>query len=260
MRSRIWIPLYLINPFVLDPLVRLSHEVNALTKNSSIFSPLWVNFGTAFRHQMHKHVLMSRESSYRHLVDENYDLIMVVDNSQKLLFCNTAWMDTMRYNKEEIKAMQFGDILSKDSGVSIYSRYAFKHYGSSDFSRHEINFTLTSKFGESIYLEGIGVTYATEEYKAIEFVVKNITTQVLTEKRIQNLARFPMENPNPVLRLSFKNKPSFITMLEKKSLTSCNKMDVPEKMSFFPIIQGCIEKGFFVKDVAIGNQIFHSPP
>ena len=204
---------------------------------------------------------MSRESSYRHLVDENYDLIMVVDNSQKLLFCNTAWMDTMRYNKEEIKAMQFGDILSKDSEYQSILDMLSSIMDRADFSRHEINFTLTSKFGESIYLEGIGVTYATEEYKAIEFVVKNITTQVLTEKRIQNLARFPMENPNPVLRLSFKNKTLFyndageeiINQLQQDGRTGKNVL-------FFPLFKVVLRKGFSSRMWPLETKFFHSPP
>lgn len=257
VRSRLWIPL-LDQSICFGSIGAASHEVNAFDqKFIDFFTTLGKIFGTAFRHQMHKHVLMSRESSYRHLVDENYDLIMVVDNSLKLLFCNTAWIDTMRYNKEEIEVMQFGDILSKDSEYQSTLDMLSSIMDRADFSRHEINFTLTSKFGESIYLEGIGVTYATEDHKAIEFVVKNITTQVLTEKRIQNLARFPMENPNPVLRLSFKNKTLFFNDAGEEIMNQLQQDGrTGEKCPFLPIIQGCIKKGFFVKDVAIGNQIF----
>ena len=99
--------------------------------------------------------------------------------------------------------------------------------------------------------------YATEDHKAIEFVVKNITTQVLTEKRIQNLARFPMENPNPVMRLSFKTKCCFTMMPENVLSTNLSKEGrTGDHCPFGPIIEQCIEKGFAVEDVSIGNQIF----
>ena len=153
--------------------------------------------------------------------------------------------------------MNLQEILEKDSEYQSIIDLLGSMMNRADFSRHEINLTLNSKFGESIFLEGIGVTYATEDYKAIEFVVKNITTQVLTEKRIQNLARFPMENPNPVLRLSFKNKMLFcndagehlVNQLEQEGRSG-------DHCPFGPIIEQCIEKGFAIEDISIGNQIF----
>lgn len=257
VKSRLWIPL-LDHSTCFGSVGAASDEVNAFDQDFiDFFTKLGTIFGTAFRHQMHKHVLMSRESSYRHLVDESYDLVMVVDNTFKLLFCNAAWMDTMRYNQEEINAMRFTDLLVQDSEYQSIVDMLSSMMSRADFSRHEINFTLNSKFGESIYLEGIGVTYATEDHKAVEFVVKNITTQVLTEKRIQNLARFPMENPNPVMRLSFKNKMLFYNDAGEGIFNQLGKEGrTGEFCPFGPIIEQCIEKGFAIEDVSIGNQIF----
>lgn len=257
VKSRLWIPL-LDQSTCFGSVGAASDEVNAFDQDFiDFFTKLGTIFGTAFRHQMHKHVLMSRESSYRHLVDESYDLVMVVDNTFKLLFCNAAWMDTMRYNQEEINAMRFTDLLVQDSEYQSIVDMLSSMMSRADFSRHEINFTLNSKFGESIYLEGIGVTYATEDHKAVEFVVKNITTQVLTEKRIQNLARFPMENPNPVMRLSFKNKMLFYNDAGEGIVNQLGKEGrTGEFCPFGPIIEQCIEKGFAIEDVSIGNQIF----
>ena len=257
VKSRLWIPL-LDQSTCFGSVGAASDEVNAFDQDFiDFFTKLGTIFGTAFRHQMHKHVLMSRESSYRHLIDESYDLVMVVDNSFKLLFCNAAWMDTMRYNQEEINAMRFTDLLVQDSEYQSIVDMLSSMMSRADFSRHEINFTLNSKFGESIYLEGIGVTYATEDHKAVEFVVKNITTQVLTEKRIQNLARFPMENPNPVMRLSFKNKMLFYNDAGEGIVNQLGKEGrTGEFCPFGPIIEQCIEKGFAIEDVSIGNQIF----
>ncbi|MGB1119615.1 MAG: GAF domain-containing sensor histidine kinase [Chitinophagales bacterium] len=257
VKSRLWVPL-LDQSTCFGSVGAASDEVNAFDKDFiDFFAKLGTIFGTAFRHQMHKHVLMSRESSYRHLVDESYDLVMVVDNTFKLLFCNAAWMDTMRYNQEEINAMRFTDLLVQDSEYQSIVDMLSSMMSRADFSRHEINFTLNSKFGESIYLEGIGVTYATEDHKAVEFVVKNITTQVLTEKRIQNLARFPMENPNPVMRLSFKNKMLFYNDAGERIVNQLGKEGrTGDFCPFGPIIEQCIEKGFAIEDVSIGNQIF----
>lgn len=153
--------------------------------------------------------------------------------------------------------MRFTDLLVQDSEYQSIVDMLSSMMSRADFSRHEINFTLNSKFGESIYLEGIGVTYATEDHKAVEFVVKNITTQVLTEKRIQNLARFPMENPNPVMRLSFKNKMLFYNDAGEGIVNQLGKEGrTGEFCPFGPIIEQCIEKGFAIEDVSIGNQIF----
>ena len=126
-----------------------------------------------------------------------------------------------------------------------------------DFSRHEINLTLNSKFGESIFLEGIGVTYATEDYKAIEFVVKNITTQVLTEKHSELSAFSYVENPNPVLRLSFKNKMLFYNDAGERLVNHLEQEGRSgDHCPFGPIIDQCIERGFAIEDISIGNQIF----
>ena len=257
VKSRLWIPL-LDRDQCFGSVGAASNEVNAFDQEFiDFFSKLGTIFGTAFRHQMHKHVLMTRESSYRHLVDESYDLVMVVDDSFKLLFCNAAWMDTMRYSQEEINVMNLQEILVKDSEYQSIIDFLESMIDRADFSRHEINLTLNSKFGESIFLEGIGVTYATEDHKAIEFVVKNITTQVLTEKRIQNLARFPMENPNPVLRLSFKNKMLFYNDAGERLVNQLvQEGRSGDNCPFGPVIDQCIEKGFAIKDISIGIQIF----
>ena len=145
VKSRLWIPL-LEQSTCFGSVGAASDEVNAFDQDFiDFFTKLGTIFGTAFRHQMHKHVLMSRESSYRHLVDESYDLVMVVDNTFKLLFCNAAWMDTMRYNQEEINAMRFTDLLVQDSEYQSIVDMLSSMMSRADFSRHEINFTLNSK-------------------------------------------------------------------------------------------------------------------
>ena len=66
VKSRLWIPL-LDRGQCFGSVGAASNEVNAFDQDFiDFFSKLGTDIGTAFRHQMHKHVLMTRESSYRH--------------------------------------------------------------------------------------------------------------------------------------------------------------------------------------------------
>lgn len=89
------------------------------------------------------------------------------------------------------------------------------------------------------------------------FIVKDITHEFIQNKRIESLARFPNENPNPVLRVSTKGILKFLNIAAYTYFSDWNlelNEAVPEELQ--KIVSTVQEKKIYHTELKVGNKYF----
>lgn len=95
--------------------------------------------------------LKERETQYRDLFENATDLIQSVDVSGKFLRVNKKWRNTMGYTDEEVKQLNFLDVIHPDHRASCkacFTKILFGH------EQMEMETEFLTKSGKSLIMEG----------------------------------------------------------------------------------------------------------
>jgi PAS domain S-box-containing protein len=144
--------------------------------------------------------LRESERKYRKLYETAPVMLHTLDKKGILLDCNKAFLETFGRSKEEMIGKPIYDFQKEESrklAPAALAEVARKGtvQGERDFITKDGK---VIRIGFSAHME-----YDDERGETvIKSASKDITERKRTEEEIKNLARFPSENPNPVLRVT----------------------------------------------------------
>ncbi|VVB75916.1 Methanogenesis regulatory histidine kinase FilI [Candidatus Tiddalikarchaeum anstoanum] len=150
------------------------------------------------------------EVRYRRLFEAARDGIFILDyETGKIVDVNPYMTEMLGFTHNELIGEKLWDLgYFKDI---IASRAAFKILQKKGYIHYE-NLPLKTKKGIIFTVEFVSNVYDVGGRKVIQCNIRDITGRKKAEEKIVSLARFPNENPNPVMRFSktdllFANKP-----------------------------------------------------
>jgi len=125
--------------------------------------------------------LRHSEEQYRDLFENATDLIQIVGTDSRLMLVNPAWLKTLEYTQEEVRALSFFDILHADFHDQWRLRLSSADTGESSSAWEAILFT---KHGRPIAVQG-NMTVRRADGKVIAL---RGTFHDVTEKKLAGLA------------------------------------------------------------------------
>jgi PAS domain S-box-containing protein len=140
------------------------------------------------------------EERYRLIVETTNEGILVTDSERKITFANPRMADMVGYPMEEMVGRVMGEFLFADQEQRAGETRKELAAG----LRVEKEFTFRRKDGSALPVisSATPVFDAQDRYNGAISMITDLTDRKKTEEEIQSLARFPAENPFPVLRLS----------------------------------------------------------
>jgi PAS domain S-box-containing protein len=148
--------------------------------------------------------LKESETCYRRLFESTKDGILILDaETGKILDANPFLLEILNYSQEELIGKELWEI--GPFKYIIVNKDTFRKLQDQEYVRYE-DLLLQNKDGVTVHVEFISNFYFINERKVIQCNIRDITRRERAEQEIKVLARFPSENPNPVLRVDQDGK------------------------------------------------------
>jgi PAS domain S-box-containing protein len=179
--------------------------------------------------------LSSRETFFRQALDTAFDAIIALDSSGKVIFWNQRAEEVFGWHSNEILDQELVKFIipeeHRESHVQGIANYLATGQGSVINQLVEL-FALNKK-GEEVPIE---LSISPTEWNgstAFIGIVRDISERKRHEDNLDRSMLFPLENPNPVLRVGNRGKISFANPPAIQVLSSWNVIvggDLPEKL------------------------------
>lgn len=143
--------------------------------------------------------LHDSELRYRRLFEAARDGILIVDaESGTVVDVNQFLIDMLGYSHEQFLGKRVWEL--GPFRDTFANRDNFEELLKKEYIRYEDK-PLESSDGKKIDVEFVSNVYFVNSRKVIQCNIRDISERKRAEKEILTLARFPSENPNPVLRI-----------------------------------------------------------
>ncbi len=144
--------------------------------------------------------LKESEEKYRLIVENAHEGIWAIDGDAYTTFANNRMAEILGYSIEEMLGKHLYSFMD-DNGVKI-AEINLKRRQMGIKEHHDFEFI--RKDGTKVFtrLETSPILDEKGEYRGAMAFVTDITERRIAEKKITELARFPSENPYPVLRVN----------------------------------------------------------
>ncbi|MBW8034596.1 MAG: PAS domain S-box protein [Planctomycetes bacterium] len=151
--------------------------------------------------QQRESALSESESRFRSIVETSSDWIWEVDANCIYTYSSPKIEDLLGYTPEEVVGKKPFDLMPSEGVDRILSKFAEICEAKMPFVSFE-NINL-HKDGRQVVLERSAVPILDEHGNMLGYrgIDRDITERKRTEEKIEYLAKFPAENPNPVLRI-----------------------------------------------------------
>jgi len=143
--------------------------------------------------------LRKSEERFRKLAETTAAGIFIYKGT-KFLYVSPVTETLTGYTAQELLEMRFWDVVHPDFRERVKERGLARQRGENIPPRYE--FKIVTKSGEERWLDIAAGTIELEGKLAGIVTAYDITERKRAEKEIASLAKFPSENPNPVLRLA----------------------------------------------------------
>ena len=142
---------------------------------------------------------------FRKLALNKHAIVSVTDSKGKIIYVNDKFCETSQYSRDELTGKNHRVIKSGQHSEQFYSDM-WKTIGKGEIWQGQI--CNRAKDGSYYWVETTLIPRLNEKGKAFEFIgiCTDITSQKNAEDEIKSLARFPMENPEPVMRVNDSGK------------------------------------------------------
>lgn len=204
-----------------------------------------------------RHSLEASEINYKLLVETMNDGVILVDNNETIRFVNNAFLDLFGFNIRDVIDKPINRFVQEPPRVR--GKKNKSRNKSNEKLRHEME--LKTKGNEKFWvlIRKVPVYSASDERKGFIYLITDIDLRKKYEEKLNSVAKFSLENPNPTLRYSlleekfiFYNKSSryFMAFIKAK----------PNKSTLDSII-GLVRKAFendktIREEIKIGKQTF----
>ncbi len=138
---------------------------------------------------------------YEHIVSSSTDMLAILDKRFNYLAANKAYIEAFKLSSEQLIGNTVADVFGEE-----FFKTVIKPNADRCLLGEEVNYQDWFDFPACgrRYMDINYYPYCSEDNKIIGFVVngRNITERKQAEEERKNLAKFPSENPNPVLRIT----------------------------------------------------------
>jgi len=142
------------------------------------------------------------EEKYRTLVEDSLEGIWVIDDNANTTFVNQSMANMFGYEIDEMIGTKLYKFMDEDGKKIAEINFERRKEGIKE--DHEFEFI--NKSGRKIFttLRASPIFDEHGNFNGAMAFVTDITEQKIAQEKIADMARFPLENPNPVLRVSDK--------------------------------------------------------
>ena len=187
-----------------------------LTENGDIKSIVCIGEDITERKRIEKELAQS-EHRYRTLVERMGEGVLMVDHQQRIRFANKAFSKITGFKKQELLGKVAHELLLPKSDWEVMEK---KNESRLEGKSEKYDFQIQTKNGKKVWIHVSAVPIKDANGKVIGSMGlhTDITERKRYEKEIRRIALFPMENPNPVLRVKQNGKVSFTNVAGQKIL------------------------------------------
>ena len=145
--------------------------------------------------------LRESEKRYRSVVENSHAGVLIVGDAYRLVYVNDQMCRILGYQRGELVNRDFRELLNDEARDLVADHYVRRQRGEEVPPQYEL--TIVRKDGERRQVE-IHAATIRDSAGAVQTVGQalDITGRKQAEKSIERLAKFPSENPNPVLRVA----------------------------------------------------------
>lgn len=139
------------------------------------------------------------EQKYRSIIETANEGIWITDHESKTILVNRRMSEMIGYTQDEIMGKPFGDFIDPDQVRQADERHTAREQGISE----QYEFPLRRKDGTLLWTIVSSSPLMDGSGRVIGHLgmYTDITKRKHAEEEAKNLAKFPGENPNPVMRL-----------------------------------------------------------
>jgi PAS domain S-box-containing protein len=142
------------------------------------------------------------EEKYRKLVEDSLEGIWVIDDETNTTFVNQSMANMFGYEIDEMIGANLYEFTDEDGKKIAEASFERRRQGIEE--DHEFEFI--HKSGKKVFttLRASPIFDEDGNFEGAMAFVTDITEQKIAQEKIADMARFPLEDPNPILRLSNK--------------------------------------------------------
>jgi PAS domain S-box-containing protein len=153
------------------------------------------------------------EEKYRKLVEDSLEGIWVIDDEMNTTFVNQSMANMFGYEIDEMLGANLYEFTDEDGKKIAEANFERRKQGIEE--DHEFEFI--HKSGKKVFttLKASPIFDEDGNFEGAMAFVTDVTEGKIAQEKIADMARFPLENPNPILRLSKK----YVLLANKTSQT-----------------------------------------
>ncbi|MCI5055468.1 MAG: PAS domain S-box protein [Flavobacteriales bacterium] len=176
-------------------------------------------------------ILSENQRKYVQLVEEASDMIFTVDTDGNCTYVNDIASKIVGYPMEELIGMPFHQLVREDYLPKVAKFYT-KHF-SEKLDTSYFEFPIVTKFQSELWVgQNVKALFENGKITGFHCIARDISKLKIQEERIKRLAKFPDENPNPVLRATYSgdilyHNPSSKYLLKLLDINDSNKLPKP---------------------------------
>jgi len=142
------------------------------------------------------------EEKYRKLVEDSLEGIWVINDETNTTFVNQSMADILGYEIDEMIETNLYEFMDEYGKKLAETNFERRRQGIKE--DHEFEFL--HKSGRKIFATLTTSPIFDEDgnFEGAMAFVTDVTEQKIAQEKIADMARFPLENPNPIIRLSNK--------------------------------------------------------
>ena len=160
------------------------------------------NFTNITERSKFETAMKESEEKYRRLVEDSLEGIWVIDDEANTTFVNQSMANMFGYEIDEMIGINLFKFMDEDGKRKADTFFERRRQGVKE--DHEFEFI--HKSGRKIFstLRASPIFDEDGNFEGAMAFVTDVTEQKIAQEKIADMARFPLENPNPILRLSKK--------------------------------------------------------